>query len=83
LDPNKRGQLGAHYTDRDKIMMIINPVLVGPLSAEWEVARSEIVDLLEKARDHEADSKTKGGRQASAAIGQAIVGNRQQIRLYR
>jgi type II restriction/modification system DNA methylase subunit YeeA len=28
LDPDKRSQLGAHYTDRDKIMMIVNPVIV-------------------------------------------------------
>ena len=32
LDPGKRSQLGAHYTDRDKIMMIVNPVIVEPLT---------------------------------------------------
>ena len=26
LDPDKRSQLGAHYTDRDKIMRIVEPV---------------------------------------------------------
>ena len=26
LDPDKRSQLGAHYTDRDKIMLIVEPV---------------------------------------------------------
>src|SRR6185295_13269756 len=36
LDPDKRSQLGAHYTDRDKIMMIVNPVIVRPLLVEWE-----------------------------------------------
>jgi hypothetical protein len=36
LDPDKRSQLGAHYTDRDKIMQIINPVIVEPLLAEFE-----------------------------------------------
>jgi len=30
LDPDKRSQLGAHYTDRDKIMMIIDPVIITP-----------------------------------------------------
>ena len=29
LDPDKRSQLGAHYTDRDKIMMIVEPVIIG------------------------------------------------------
>ena len=36
LDPDKRSQLGAHYTDRDKIMRIVDPVIVRPLLAEWE-----------------------------------------------
>ena len=35
LDPDKRSQLGAHYTDRDKIMMIVTPVIDAPLRAEW------------------------------------------------
>jgi hypothetical protein len=25
LDPGKRAQLGAHYTDRDKIMLLVEP----------------------------------------------------------
>jgi hypothetical protein len=28
LDPDKRSQLGAHYTDRAKIMMIVDPVII-------------------------------------------------------
>ena len=36
LDPDKRSQLGAHYTDRDKVMLIVEPVIVRPLLAEWE-----------------------------------------------
>ena len=39
LDPDKRSQLGAHYTDRDKIMRIVDPVIVRPLLAEWETAK--------------------------------------------
>ncbi|MER9419854.1 class I SAM-dependent DNA methyltransferase [Mesorhizobium sp. M0306] len=42
LDPDKRSQLGAHYTDRDKIMMIVNPVVAEPLMAEWEEAKAQI-----------------------------------------
>ena len=33
LDPDKRSQLGAHYTDRDKIMMIVGPVMRGAATA--------------------------------------------------
>ncbi len=48
LDPDKRSQLGAHYTDPDKIMMIVNPVVIEPLSREWEGVKAEIATELEK-----------------------------------
>jgi hypothetical protein len=46
LDPDKRAQIGAHYTDPDKIMMIVEPVILRPLRAEWAAARVEIEALL-------------------------------------
>lgn len=48
LDPAKRSQLGAHYTDRDKIMQIIEPVVIRPWLKEWEMARAEIALRLER-----------------------------------
>ncbi|MDP2962348.1 MAG: hypothetical protein Q8N54_06270, partial [Sulfurimicrobium sp.] len=42
LDPKKRAQLGAHYTDPQSIMRIINPVVVEPLTAEWQAAKQVI-----------------------------------------
>ncbi len=44
LDPDKRSQLGAHYTDRDKIMLIVEPVITRPLRAEWELTKTAIVE---------------------------------------
>ena len=49
LDPAKRSQLGAHYTDRDKIMQIIEPVVIRPWLRDWEKARAEIALRLERA----------------------------------
>ena len=49
LDPAKRSQLGAHYTDRDKIMQIIEPVVTRPWLKQWEKARAEISLRLERA----------------------------------
>ena len=49
LDPDKRSQLGAHYTDRDKIMRIVDPVVVRPWLAEWETEKVEIAGRLERA----------------------------------
>jgi type II restriction/modification system DNA methylase subunit YeeA len=60
LDPDKRSQLGAHYTDREKIMMIVNPVIVEPLLAEWAGVKEEIVKLLEAAPKQTKDKLLKG-----------------------
>ena len=49
LDPGKRSQLGAHYTDRAKIMRIIEPVIIRPWLAEWETAKANIAASLERA----------------------------------
>lgn len=48
LDPAARAQLGAHYTDRDKIMRIVEPVIVRPWLAEWETAKTAITAALAK-----------------------------------
>jgi type II restriction/modification system DNA methylase subunit YeeA len=50
LDPDKRAQIGAHYTDPEKIMMIVNPVIVRPLTAEWEAAKAELAEILSRSR---------------------------------
>lgn len=57
LDPSKRSQLGAHYTDPETIMRIIHPVLAQPLEEEWAKYRAEISALLDKA----AVASQKGG----------------------
>ena len=50
LDPGKRAQLGAHYTDRDKIMLIVEPVVIRPWLAEWTGEKAEIAAELESAQ---------------------------------
>ena len=49
LDPDKRAQLGAHYTDRDKIMLLVEPVVIRPWLAEWAAEKAEIAAGLEGA----------------------------------
>jgi type II restriction/modification system DNA methylase subunit YeeA len=48
LDPKKRSQLGAHYTDQQSILRIINPVIVEPLTKEWESIKQKIGELYPK-----------------------------------
>ena len=45
LDPDKRSQLGAHYTDRSSIERIVGPVVLHPLTEEWIAKREEIRSL--------------------------------------
>ena len=47
LDPDKRAQLGAHYTDREKILMVVEPVVMQPLRREFEDMQARIEELAE------------------------------------
>ena len=49
LDPGKRAQLGAHYTDRDKILLLVEPVVIRPWLAEWATEKAEVAAALERA----------------------------------
>ena len=60
LDPAKRSQLGAHYTDRDKILKIIGPVVSEPLLAEWAETRAAIQAAL--ARERAAKARPAASR---------------------
>ncbi len=48
LDPAKRSQLGAHYTSREEILRIVEPVVMAPLRARWEQAREKAEELREE-----------------------------------
>src|SRR5207247_214146 len=50
LDPSKRSQLGAHYTDRVSILRVVAPVLMAPLRRRWTAAADEVRRLLDKAK---------------------------------
>lgn len=50
LDPNKRSETGSEYTDREKIMMIIEPVITRPLLREWEAVKASIAATAGPAR---------------------------------
>lgn len=53
----RRAALGAHYTDRDKIMKIVDPVIIRPLTAEWDEARLLMTDALDEAVSADAERK--------------------------
>ena len=73
LDPDKRSQLGAHYTDRDKIMLIVEPVVIRPWLAEWETAKNEIASSLEKETTAKsASTRTRRRREAERLLSEFL-----------
>ncbi|MCC6454610.1 MAG: class I SAM-dependent DNA methyltransferase [Caldilineaceae bacterium] len=61
LDPAKRSQLGAHYTSREDILLLIEPVLMAPLRREWEGVQAKATDLAQR-RDETSDAGTRTRR---------------------
>jgi type II restriction/modification system DNA methylase subunit YeeA len=49
LDPDKRSQQGAHYTDPGTIMKIVRPVVLEPWEREWETEKIALVKLADRA----------------------------------
>ena len=81
----RRAALGAHYTDREKILKIVEPIIVRPLLAEWDAARGAIRDAMEDVAGADAERQAvhvgaadllKGGS-AAAKAGEA--GRRKQL----
>jgi type II restriction/modification system DNA methylase subunit YeeA len=67
LDPDKRSQLGAHYTDPEKIMMIVNPVIIEPLLREWAGVKAEIeAELDKRSTAKSAGAKTQAFNRAKS-----------------
>jgi len=54
LDPAKRSQIGAHYTSREDIVTLLEPVVMQPLRREWE----EVKNQCDKFEERAAAAKT-------------------------
>ena len=52
LDPAKRSQLGAHYTDPATIARIVEPVITRPLLQKWELAAQDLRAQTAKIKKH-------------------------------
>ena len=75
LDPAKRSQLGAHYTDPATILRLVEPVVQRPLLVEWQGRKGEIGKALAKSKRH----NDKAYREAQAAF----VGYLERLKAYR
>ena len=75
LDPGKRAQLGAHYTDPATIGRLVEPVVQRPLLAEWQQGREQIATTLGRSKRH----GDKAWRDAQAVF----VGFLERLKAYR
>ncbi|MCC9000937.1 MAG: class I SAM-dependent DNA methyltransferase [Candidatus Contendobacter sp.] len=57
LDPDKRSQLGAHYTDAGSINRLIEPVIREPLLAEWATVKADMARLLAAKKPKRAQAE--------------------------
>jgi len=70
LDPSKRAQLGAHFTGREDILLLVNAVVMEPLRREWAETR-EIVSCLLDTGKKKRDDKTEKRELSSSALKKA------------
>ncbi len=61
LDPAKRSQIGAHYTSREDIRDLLEPVVMAPLRREWAEVQAKCDKLWPKIQ---ASSRAGGMRRA-------------------
>ncbi|HET6250459.1 MAG TPA: DNA methyltransferase [Tepidisphaeraceae bacterium] len=47
LDPKKRAQIGAHYTSKADILLVVEPVIMAPLRRKWAEVQEKIAPQLQ------------------------------------
>lgn len=67
LDPAMRSKLGAHYTSKEDILALIEPVLMAPLREDWRRVKVEAQSLVESVSG-ESDTKRKSALKRAADI---------------
>ena len=65
LDPDKRSQIGAHFTSREDIETLVEPVVMQPLRREWDEFRTMVLNVLATGK-----KRPKGGEKPP--VGKAL-----------
>jgi hypothetical protein len=81
LDPDKRSQIGAHYTSRADIETLLQPVVMQPLRREWEVVQAECDALWQKVQTASRKEAGKGGRRRTLLPKQSPAGKKLEKQL--
>src|SRR4029077_1520735 len=61
LDPAKRSQIGAHYTSKEDILTLLEPVLMAPLRREWAEVKADCDKLWLKVQKAVREGEGKKG----------------------
>ncbi|MGO9744170.1 MAG: class I SAM-dependent DNA methyltransferase [Roseiarcus sp.] len=85
LDPDKRAEIGAHYTGVDKITKIVEPVVARPLRREWLAAKAEIDALMAPVigtrKGAAAEKKFRGAQAKAEARRDAFIDRLAALRI--
>jgi hypothetical protein len=65
LDPDKRSQLGAHYTSEADIRLIVEPVLMEPLRRRWAEVEQKAAEIIAKSKTQQKAGQTKSRKALS------------------
>lgn len=68
LDPDKRSQLGAHYTSQEDIKLIVEPVLMAPLRKRWLEVRQQATGIIETASGQQKAAQIKSRQKLSELL---------------
>ncbi len=68
LDPDKRAQIGAHYTSREDILLVIQPVIMQPLQRQWAALQEQFAPDLKTYADLPAAKRSKAARKLEARL---------------
>lgn len=68
LDPGQRARLGAHYTSKDDILAIVEPVLMAPLRREWARVQEESEKLFESLHPTNTSSRSRTLRNIESGL---------------
>ena len=71
LDPAKRSQLGAHFTGREDIELVVDAVVMVPLRRDWEETKATVENLLATGRKKPSTAKTLPKPLSAAALKKA------------
>jgi len=63
LDPAQRSKLGAQYTDRSDIELIVEPVLMAPLRKQWTEVQQQARDLAAQRDEAQGTKRAKLDKQ--------------------